>query len=68
MISCNEAVAGDHQSWVHPRRLGRKEPNRLEEYVGHSCESKEENCFRIITHNLKGIGQNRGNVKEKTVK
>jgi len=42
MVSCNEAVVGEHQSRVHPRRSGRQEPNRLEEYVGDSCEGKEE--------------------------
>jgi len=68
MVSCNEAVVGERQSRVHPRRLVRQEPNCLEEYGGDSCEGKEENCFRIMTQNLNGIGQNRGNVKEKAVK
>jgi len=68
MISCNEAVAGERQSRVHPRSPGRQEPNRLEEYAGDSCEGKEENCFRIMKQNLNGIGQNRRNVKEKAVK
>merc|ERR1740124_473926 len=68
MVSCNEAVVGERQSRVHPRRLVRQEPNCLEEYGGDSCEGKEENCFRIMTQNLNGIGQNRENVKEKAVK
>jgi len=68
MVSCNEAVAGERQSRVHPRRSGRQEPNCLEKYVGDSFEGKEENCFRIMTQNLNGIGQNRENVKEKAVK
>jgi len=68
MTSCNEAVAGERQSRVHPRTMGRQELNRSEEYVGDSCEGKEKNCFRIMTQNLNGIGQNRGNVKEKAVK
>jgi len=68
MISCNKVVVGERQSRVHPRRLGRQDPNRLEEYVGDSCEGKEEKCFRMMTQNLNGIGQSRGNKKEKAVK
>jgi len=51
MISCNKAVAGERQSRVNPRRSGRQESNRLEEYVRDSFEGKEENCFRIMKHN-----------------
>jgi len=68
MISYNEAVVGEHQSRVRPRSSGRQDPNLSEEYVGDSCEVKKENCFRIMTQNLNGIGQNRGNVKEKAAK
>jgi len=68
MVRCNEAVAGERQSRVHPRRLGTQEPNRSEEYVGDSCEGKEENFYMIMTQNLNRIGQNRGNVKEKAAK
>ena len=68
MISCNGTVVGGRQTRVQPRKLGRQESNRSVEYVGDSCEGKEESSFRIVTQNINGIGQVRNNVKEKAVK
>ena len=68
MISCNGTVVGGRQTRVQPRKLGRQESNRSVEYVGDSCEGKEESSFRIVTQNINGIGQVRNNVKEKAMK
>ena len=64
MISCNGTVVGGRLPRVHDGRRARQEPNRLEEYVGDMCDEKETDCFRIVTHNINGIGREVGNIKE----
>ena len=68
MVSCNETVIGGRLSRVQIRRKGRQEPNRLGEYVGEECEGKDTNCFRFMTQNINGIGQEGNNIKEKSFK
>ena len=68
MTSCHGSAVGWRLSRDINGRSGRQEPNRQEEYVGDRCEGKEKDCFRIMTQNINGIGQEAGNIKEKSVK
>ena len=68
MISCYETVAGERLLRGANGRGDRQELNRLEEFVGDSCELKDDDCVRLVTLNINSVGQTCNNIKDEYLK
>ena len=47
---------------------GRQESNRPEERIGDIFNTKDNECIRIVSQNINGIGQDMNSIKEQGVK
>ena len=68
MSSINETAVGWRLLRDDNGGRERQEPNRQEEIVGDSCKTKEEQCIRLMSQNVNGIGQEANSAKEIGIK
>jgi exonuclease III len=68
MSSINDAVVGGRLLRPIERWTGRQEPNRPGESVGDKSKTKDKECFRLVSQNINGIGQEANNTKEMGIK
>ena len=68
MSSINDAVVGGRLLRSTERWTGRQEPNRPGESVGDKSKTKDKECFRLVSQNINGIGQEANNTKEMGIK
>ena len=68
MNNDNQTVVGGRPLRVERGREGRQELNRPEEIIGDSCTTKSNDCLRLMSQNINGLGQDSNSIKEQGLK
>ena len=68
MSNINNAVVGGRLLRFLERERDRQVLNRPEESVGDNCNNMDKDCFRLMSQNINGIGQEANNTKEMGIK
>ena len=63
-----QTVVGRRQPREERGGEDRQEPNRQKEIVGDMCNKKGDQCLRLMSQNINGIGQKANSEKELGIK